>query len=392
MLRIAVITRYFPSSGEPAQGRSLYETLRLVARSAEIQVFYPNAAYPSLLKPRSRLYDKLDPAFSVPHMSVNYYNHPALPLVSRPLNGWMSYHTLMPHVRAFAPDLVFGCFLYPAGFTALRIGKALGVPVVAMSIGSDINRMGDPICTWLTKSVLREADFLVTVCDDLSKKAVAEGARPATTRTILNGCDLDIFHVFDQSRARQQLKIDPAIEAVVYVGGIDVKKGVRELVDAAVALHSSRPALHVYLVGNGADRSLIDGLIRSRNAAGYVHLAGGCTFDEVAIWMTAGNLVTLPSYMEGCPNVVLEALACGRPVVATNVGGIPEIMSDACGRLVPARESAKLAEALADVLDRSWDPTAISAQWGRSWSAPAAELLEVFQSVASNRPRVPSAG
>ncbi len=392
MLKIAVITRYFPSSGEPAQGRSLYETLRLVARTAEVQVFYPNAAYPSLLKPRSRLYDKLDPAFNVPHMSVNYYDYLALPLVSRPLNGWMSYHTLMPHVRAFAPDLVFGCFLYPAGFTALKIGKSLGVPVVAMSIGSDINRMGDPICTWLTKSVLREADFLVTVCDDLRKKAVAEGARSATARSILNGCDLDIFHVFDRYQARQQLKIDPDIEAVVYVGGIDVKKGLRELVEAAAALHADRPALHFFLVGSGPDRSLIEELIHSRNAAGYIHFAGGCTFNEVAIWMAAANLFTLPSYMEGCPNVVLEALACGRPVVATNVGGIPEIMSNACGRLVPPRQPGPLAEAIADVLDRSWDPAAISAQWSRSWSAPAAELLDIFESVASNRPRVSTAG
>ena len=78
--------------------------------------------------------------------------------------------------------------------------------------------------------------------------------------------------------------------------------------------------------------------------------------------MAAADLVTLPSYMEGCPNVVLEALACGRPVVATNVGGIPEIMSDECGQLVPPRDPSALAQALASVLDRTWDAAAISAQ------------------------------
>jgi glycosyltransferase involved in cell wall biosynthesis len=96
--------------------------------------------------------------------------------------------------------------------------------------------------------------------------------------------------------------------------------------------------------------------------------------------------------MEGCPNVVLEALACGRPVVATNVGGIPEIMSDACGRLVPPREPAALAQGLASVLDQTWDAAAISAHWSRSWSTVAAELVAVFQLVLSNRSAAPVPG
>jgi len=89
--------------------------------------------------------------------------------------------------------------------------------------------------------------------------------------------------------------------------------------------------------------------------------------------------------MEGCPNVVLEALACGRPVVATSVGGIPEIMSDGCGRLVPPRDAAALAQALVAVLDTTWDAAAISAQWSRSWSDVADELLELFESLVSSR-------
>jgi glycosyltransferase involved in cell wall biosynthesis len=99
--------------------------------------------------------------------------------------------------------------------------------------------------------------------------------------------------------------------------------------------------------------------------------------------MAAGDLVTLPSYMEGCPNAVLEALACGRPVVATNVGGIPEIMSEECGRLVSPRDPTELADALAFVLDKEWDAAAISAHRSRSWNTVVSELLEVFNSLAS---------
>jgi glycosyltransferase involved in cell wall biosynthesis len=98
--------------------------------------------------------------------------------------------------------------------------------------------------------------------------------------------------------------------------------------------------------------------------------------------MAAADLITLPSYMEGCPNVILEALACGRPVVASNVGGIPEIMSDACGRLVPARDATALAQALDEVLEMTWDATTIAAHWSRSWSMVADELLDALKTIA----------
>jgi glycosyltransferase involved in cell wall biosynthesis len=381
MLRIAVVTRYFPSSAEPSQGRSAYQTLRVLAREANVQVFYPNARYPSWLKPRSRIYDKLDASFCPPDVKVNYYDFPALPLISRPLNGWMAARVLLPHVRNFAPDIIFSFFLYPESYAALKIGKVLAVPVVARSMGSDINRIGDPISALHSRTVLREADFLVTVSTDLRRKALAMGALPERTRTIVNGCDLDVFHVMDRLVARQKLRIDPAAEAVVYIGRMDVKKGLRELVEAAVALHPQRPGLRVYLVGEGPDRTIIQRAIDTKNAAGYVYALPGCPFDEVAVWMAAADVVTLPSYMEGCPNVILEALASGRPVVATNVGGIPEIMSGECGQLVPPRDFMALAQGLASVLDRTWDSAAISAQWGRSWEAVEKELLSIFESL-----------
>ena len=177
-MKIAVVTRYFPSSAEPWQGRSAYQTLRVIARQADVQVFYPNAQYPSLLRPRSRVFDKLDTSWKPADVKASYYDFPALPLVSRPINGWMAARTLLPHVRAYAPDVIFSCFLYPDGYAALKIGQALKVPTVAMSIGSDINNMGDRISAMHTRHVLRESDFLVTVSSDLREKAIEIGARP----------------------------------------------------------------------------------------------------------------------------------------------------------------------------------------------------------------------
>jgi teichuronic acid biosynthesis glycosyltransferase TuaC len=384
MLRIAVVTHYFPSSAEPWQGRSAYQTLRLIAQKADVQVFYPNSSYPSILKSRSRRFT-LDHSWSVPDVKTKYYDYPALPVISRPFNGDTAARVLLPHVSAFAPDLIFSCVLYPHGYTALKIAGALSVPAIAMSIGSDVNRIGDAISAMHTRTVLRKSDFVITVCDDLRKKAVSMGARPERARAILNGCDLGTFHVGDRQKAREKLGIDPAVHAIVYVGRMDVKKGLRELVEASALLQARRPNLHVYLIGDGQDQQIVQSAIEAANASGYIHLYPSCTFDDVALWMSAADVAALPSYMEGCPNVVLEALACGRPVVATNVGGIPEIMNDSCGCLVPPQDAAALAEGLNSVLDRSWDPAEISAVHSRSWHAVADETLTLFESLVNHR-------
>lgn len=383
MLRIAVVSRYFPSSGEPWQGRSAYQTIRALSSQADVHVFYPNSAYPSFLRPRTRLYKGLDKDHSPAGVNVSYHDYPAIPLLSRPFNGAMAASALLPHVRAFQPDLIFSIFLYPDSYAALQIAKKLRVPLIAMGIGSDIHSIADRISAKYTRTVLREANFLVTVSDDLRQKALAMGASPDRSRAVVNGCDLSVFKVRDRAEARRQLALDPEAPIVLYIGRMDLRKGLRELVEASAKLRTMHPNLQVYMVGEGPDRPQITHAIETAAASNFIHTLPPCRPDDVALWMAAADLVTLPSYMEGCPNVVLEALACGRPVVATNVGGIPEIMSDACGRLIPPRDAAALADALHAVLSIQWDASSISAHWSRSWSAVASELMAIFESVAS---------
>lgn len=383
MLRIAVITRYFPSSGEPWQGRSAYQTLRALAGRAEVHVFYPNAAYPAFVRPRTRLYDGLDASYSPPDVNVTYHDYPALPLISRPFNGMLAARELLPHVRAFRPDLIFSIFVYPEGYAAVQIAKQLETPVVVMGIGSDIHSIADRFSAMHTRKVLREADYLVTVSDDLRQTALGMGARPDRSRAVLNGCDLSVFHPSDRPAARTSLGLKVDAPIVVYIGRMDVRKGLRELVEASVSLHMGRPNLHVYMVGAGPDSAHIVSAIEATGAADYIHVLPPCAPDKVATWMAAADVVTLPSYMEGCPNVVLEALACGRPVVATRVGGIPEIMGTTCGELISPRDSVGLAGALDLVLSKVWDANAISAHRSRDWSAVASELLTIFESIAA---------
>ena len=386
-LRVAVVTQYFPTSAQPWAGHSAYQTLRPLSQLCDLHVFYPEASYPTWLTPGGAHRPALDRSWSPPGVSVTYVPYPLLPVISRPLNGWVMSRRLLPAVRAFAPDLILNYVVYPDGFAALRIARALGVPVVLTAIGSDLNRMSDRLVASLTRFTLRHADRTTTVSDDLRNTAIRLGAPAARTRAILNGCDTSVFYPCDRDQARQALSLAPTAEIVVYVGRLDIRKGLVELIEAMAQLRHTRPAAHCYLVGDGPDKPILTAAIARHNLAAQMTLVPSCPTQAVAQWMAAADLVTLPSYREGCPNVVLEALAAGRPVVATNVGGIPELMDDTCGRLIPDHDAPGLAQALEEVLAQTWNAEAISTRHSRSWADVAQDLHRVLRELSDQTSR-----
>jgi glycosyltransferase involved in cell wall biosynthesis len=384
-LKVAVVTKHFPHSQQRWAGHSAYQTLRVLATLCDLHVFYPEAAYPSFLTPPSSRRAPLDRAWNPDGVAVTYIPFPVLPVVSRAFNGAVIAHRLLPHIRRFNPDIVLSYFIYPDGYATVRIARALGVPAVVTAVGSDLNRIPDPLCRMLTRYTLRHADFVSTVSHDLCAKARLLGADPARSRAKLNGCDTAVFHPRDRQQARAELALHPDAESIVYVGRLDVRKGLVELVDAVAQLIPQRPNLRCYIVGDGPAKPILLEAIARHNAADRIAIVPSCPTAQVAVWMAAANLITLPSYNEGCPNVVVEALAAGRPVVATNVGGIPELVDDTCGRLVPMQNVPALAKALDDVLSQTWSASAISSRHSRSWNDVAGELYRILEESISRR-------
>ena len=383
-MRVAVVTRYFPTSHEPWAGHSAYQTLRFLAQRCELKVFYPESQYPPMLTPKSRAGRSIDFNYRPGGVDVEYIGYPALPALSRSLNGWSAARSILSRVRAYAPDILLNYIIYPDGDAALRVSRALQIPFVVTAIGSDLNVIA-PLCDSLTRRVLREADFTVTVSGDLLRTARRLGAPEDRSGAVLNGCDTSIFHPRNRAQARAALNIPADEEAIVYVGRFDMAKGLGELIAAVSTLAAKRPRIHCYIVGDGQARQALVDSIASRNASQHISLVPSCGTEGVAQWMAASNVFTLPSYREGCPNVIIEALASGRPVVATNVGGIPELMDDSDGRLVPARDADALKAALDQVLSQTWDPSAISTHHSRSWSDVSDEVELILTRVLSNR-------
>ena len=388
-MRIAVLTQYFPSSAQPWQGNSAYQTVRLLAQQHDLRVFFPESRYPRPLTPRSRTHGALDPAWQPPGVPTDYLPYTALPFLSRPLNGWSIARRLLAPIRAFAPDILLSYVIYPDGYAATQIARTLGIPAVLTAIGSDLNRIPGRLVERRTRTALRDAAIVTTVSADLARTAIALGAPPERTRALLNGCDPAVFHPRDRIAARAELGAelaDPTAPLLLYVGRMDIRKGLRELIDAAATLRAPHPTLHTYLVGDGPDQPDLAALAARHNLTGRVHFIPATRGPRVATWMAAADAVTLPSYNEGCPNVVVEALACGRPVVATRVGGIPELLDDTSGRLVPPHDPAALARALDDVLTQPWDAIALAGRHTRTWANVAADLDAILASAVQTSP------
>ncbi len=343
----------------------------------DIEVFCPLATYPSFLQPRNFPYVRADPSFSPPEFPTHYIEYPALPLVSRPFNGLASAHCVLPYLERFQPDLILSYYVYPDGWAALSAGRRLGVPVIVGAIGSDVNRIPDRISAYLTRKTLRGASFVLTVSEHLRTQAIQLGSSPERTRAIRNGCDTSIFHLAGRAEARAELGLQEESEVVVFVGLLAATKGLRELLHAMIHLVPSRPRLQLFCIGEGPLQAELESLAAQAGIAGHVHFPGRRASSEIARWLAAANLFCLPSYAEGCPNAVIEALACGRAVVATQVGGIPELVDAASGILVRPGDAQALAQALDEALRRPWDEPGISRASQRGWGQVATETYEI---------------
>jgi teichuronic acid biosynthesis glycosyltransferase TuaC len=386
-LNIALITPLLPVPHDPSSGRYIYEIALALSKLANVKVFLQKLRYPRLpgMRPKSYLYGELDDSYSLEGIDVRALSYPAVPGLTRAINGWSASRVLMPHVKAAKPDVVLAYWVYPDGDAAIKVARALGVPCAVGALGSDIHvRSG--ISERLTKRVIAQCDALLTVSETMRSYAIERfGAQPQRTHTITNGFNTAVFKVVPKEAARQELTMPPDAKLIVYVGRVVREKGLIELLSAFEQLATQDPKLRLAILGDGQMKNELDQMIAASKHGAAMSALGAVSHAQVAQWIAASDLLTLPSWSEGYPNVVVEALACGRPVVATRVGGIPEIVDDAGGVLVPPKDAAALQTALEYALNRQWDAQAIAARMQRTWDDVAQETLDICNRLVSQR-------
>jgi len=354
-------------------------------RFADVNVVCPLPRYPQWLQPRSFDHRQANLDHRLPDVDVQYVEFPAIPFVTRAVNGRVCARHLLDLIGSLAPDMILNYWLYPQGYAAVEAGTKLGIPTIVGSIGSDLNAIADPVTRLFTRLTLHRATAVVTKSHHLRRRAILLGADPRKVHAVLNGCDTTIFRISDRVHARSELQIGAAEQLIVYVGRLELNKGLLELVEAFATLRRRNSRVQLAIVGEGPGRGVIGKRAQAFGMLEHVRFVPPETARGVSRWLAAANLLALPSYAEGCPNVVLEAVSCGRPVVATNVGGIPEIVDERCSVLVGPYDAAALAMALEIALNRDWDELAIARHFRRSWEDMARELYDVCLSTLSSR-------
>jgi teichuronic acid biosynthesis glycosyltransferase TuaC len=380
-VNIAVVTSYFPRGENSYRGHSAFHTLkRLADYGVSVEVICPVVNYPWTTSSDAIRFDR---SYRYGPIQAVYTKYPAIPGFSRPVNGWSCLRGLRPILMKSKPDAILNYWLYPEGFSAVCAGRELGVPVIVGALGSDLCRISDPFTRHFVSRTVREATAVLAVSEDLRRRAIVFGAAPEKVRTILNGCDHSLFHPGNPQEARRRVGYDgpPGGKLILFVGNLLRSKGLAELVSAFASLSHHRPQSRLALIGEGPFAATLGQLADAAGVRGRVMFLHRQPSAVVAEWMRAADLFCLPSYSEGCPNAVVEALACGKPVVATNVGGIPELVQEDSGILIPARNEIMLAKAIEQALCRTWKRERPGRTPGRTWEDAAAETYALCRDV-----------
>jgi glycosyltransferase involved in cell wall biosynthesis len=398
-LRVLAVTRIFPNRVEPTACAFARQQLACLGRLADVEVMAPipylagagwlgDRTRPGRLRavPDNDVIDELP----VAHPRVPYAPGAGrLPGLAA-LNAPLYLAGLIPELGRLRGrfDVVLGTFLYPDACAAVALARLLGLPCVVKAHGTDVNVVARwPSVRPIIRAALREARFSLGVSRPLVESLMELGAPCDRALLLSNGVDRTLFHPRDRAASRRALGLPETGRVLLFVGDLAPEKGVGELIDAFADLRRTAPApVHLVMLGAGPLQPNLeaDAAAFAADGRGRLILAGTRPLADVARHLGACDLLTLPSWAEGTPNVVLEALAAARPVVATRVGGIPDLIVEGrAGLLVPPRDAGELALALRDALARTWDEEALLAAAPPSWEDSSARLYELLAAAAA---------
>jgi teichuronic acid biosynthesis glycosyltransferase TuaC len=310
-------------------------------------------------------------------------------------NGWFLAARLLPFLRAMRREFPFSVvdahFGHPEGVAASLLGAALGVPFTVTLRGSEVmHAQWRGRKRWIAWA-MRRAARVIAVAESLRRFAIGLGVDPERVRTIPNGVDADVFYPrpYAESRARLGMPADRPV--ILTAGHLIELKGHHRAVLALAELRKRGSRAELWIIG-GAGRvasfeAQIRDAVRRHELEDAVRFVGAVPQAVLAEHMSAADVFCLASSREGWPNVVHEALACGAPVVATNVGGVEDMVTAAeHGTIVPAGDQEALTAALGAALEERRDRARIAA-WGcsRSWSQVARETAATLCEAAEGK-------
>jgi glycosyltransferase involved in cell wall biosynthesis len=400
-MRVCFVTTSFIRSAQDHYARFVYEqakSLQSAEESTKLTVVAPHA--PGLASRES--IDGMDIErvryFWPDRLQQLAYQHEGLfETVGRSLLGALQLPPLLIAMLlrlwkvSKGSDIIHAQWLPTAGL-ALAVGKVRRIPVVVSVRGADVNTLRNSrLGRSLGRAILQRVNYALTVSDEF-RELLVETSGSTPVAALYNGVDVEQFHPRDRTTCRHELGLPEGGAIALYVGGLIERKGLGTLLEAmAQETLASRP-LDLYLVGEGPRRDALNAYAIGKGLTDRVHFTGKVAKNQVHLWMGAADVLVLPSHSEGRPNVVLEAMACGLPIVATSVNGTRELIANGEeGLLFRPGDAAGLATCILDVLTRPAQaakfsrsgPSRIRAL-GLTWPAHGRQLLSIYNQVLAN--------
>lgn len=393
-LRILTLTSLFPSTARPRHGIFVETRLRHLLKDCpvEARVLAPVPWFPF----HGRWCGSYAAFAATPRrdtlaggLQVFYPRYVMLPKIGVAFQPDAMAYACIDDLEAlhrvgWRPDLIDAHYLYPDGVAAAKIANSTGLPLVLTARGTDVNvlarqaRAGQRVL-WAS----RKAAAVIAVSTRLKEALIALGVEANKIRVVRNGVDTDVFTSTDRFTARTLLGLNQRT-TLLCVGNLVPEKGF----SLAIACVSRLSNAQLVIVGDGPLRGELERHGLALGVADRLVFMPSMPQAKLACVYSAADVLLLCSTREGWPNVVLESLACGTPVVATDVGAVNEILTDRnIGRVVPSRETASMVAAVEDLLTSARDrqrPTAHAARF--DWHSVSQAQMTLFREILERRP------
>jgi glycosyltransferase involved in cell wall biosynthesis len=389
---VLALSTLYPNAVNPRFGTFVARSLEALAKRGDWRVSLINPiGLPPLALGRYRSLAELAPVSEEGRITVHRPHFTLIPRIGARRNAAAIARAALPLVRrihAETPiDVLDAQFFFPDGPAAAAIARAIGLPLSIKARGSDISFWGEHgFARDQMLDAARASTGLLAVSHDLAGQMVAMGMDADKITVHYTGLDRDRFRPFGHTQLRGQLSRELSFAMpdnaplLACVGALIERKG------QGIAIEALRdiPGARLVLIGKGEDEPRLRALAVSEGVAERVHFAGSINHDLMPLILSAADVMVLPTVSEGLANAWVEALACGTPVVTSDVGGARElIINDTAGRLV-ARNAAAVAAGINAVLNNPPSREAVAALTEQfSWEANASTLAAHYARLAS---------
>jgi glycosyltransferase involved in cell wall biosynthesis len=385
-LRILSLSLAFPNPAEPGLGTFVRSRLRHMASQAEIKVMAPLAVfdYAAIWAGTSRKGRRVPGQRWDEELEV-FYPRWLYPPGAGALSPLFLLVSLLPRIgllrRRYRFQLIDAHFGHPAAAAAALLSSVFDCPFVVTLRGDETRHATFALRRYWMSWALRRACRVITVSERLRQFAIGLGVAPERVCTIPNGINARIYFQRDREAMRGKHGIALHQLMLLSAGYLIERKGHHFVIRAMGALRQQGICAGLWIVGAAGREGRYEGkirdLVRELGLDDHVHFVGSVPPEVLAEYMSAADVFCLASNREGWPNVVHEALGCGTPVVASDVGGVPDLIpSPEYGIIVPIGDQEALETALRNALLREWNRPAIAA-WAqsRSWEQVAGEVI-----------------